>query len=69
MKKMKPQMVLVHNSVYKSDLTKKRLDKMMENIETDNFRIVDDAGLNEIAKTSGWLSYGGKRTGEIKRNS
>ena len=69
MVKMKPPMVLVHDSVYKSDLAKSRLDRMMENIETDDFRIVDDEGLNEAVRTSGWLSHGGKRTGEIKRNS
>jgi hypothetical protein len=67
--KMKPPMVLVHDSIYKSDLTKNRLEKMMKSIETDDFRVVDDAGLDEAIKLSGWLSHGGKRTGELKRKS
>ena len=67
--KMKPPMVLVHDSIYKSDLTKTRLEMMMKSIETNDFRVVDDAGLDEAIKLSGWLSHGGKRTGELKRKS
>ena len=66
---IKPPIVLVHESVYKSELTKNRLNRMMENIHTKDFRVVNDAQLNEAIKLNGWLNYGGKRTGEIKRTS
>ncbi len=69
MVKITPPIVLVHESVYKSELTKNRLDRMMQNIETDDFRIVNDFQLNEAIKQNGWLNYGAKRTGEIKRTS
>ena len=67
MLKMNPPMVIVHEKVYESELTRNRLDRMMANIETNNVQIVDDSRFNEIIKTSGLLSHGAKRTGEIKR--
>ncbi len=69
MVKIKPPIVLVHESVYESELTKNRLDRMMQNIETDDFRTVNDFQLNEAIKQNGWLNYGAKRTGEIRRTS
>ncbi len=47
MVRVNPPIVLVHESVYRSELTKNRLDKMMENIDTDNYRIVSDAELTK----------------------
>ena len=69
MVKMKPPKVYIHEMVYESEFTKKRLDKMMENIETDDLQIVDDASFEEIVKTNNWSKLASKRTGEIKRES
>jgi len=69
MVKMKPPKVYVHNSVYESELSKKRFDRMMENIETDDLQVVDDAALAEAVKSNNWLNLASKRTGEIKRKA
>jgi spore photoproduct lyase len=69
MVKMKPPKVYVHKRVYESELSKNRLDRMMESIETDDLQLVDDVSLEEAVKVNGWLQLAGKRTGEIKRKS
>ncbi|MBC8460720.1 MAG: hypothetical protein H8D67_22265 [Deltaproteobacteria bacterium] len=67
MVKMKPPKVYVHKRVYESELSSKRLDRMMENIETGDLQLVDDASLEEAVKANRWVQLAGKRTGEIKR--
>lgn len=69
MVKMKPPEVYVHKSVYGNELARKRLDRMMESIETDEIHLVDDASLEEAVKANKWLEMASKRTGEIKRES
>jgi len=67
MLKMKPPKVYIHKRVYESNLAQKRLDRMMENIETGDVQLVDDASLEEAVKANKWRERAGKRTGEIKR--
>lgn len=69
MVKMNPPKVYVHKSVYENDLSRKRLDRMMEKVETDDLRLVDDASLEEAVKANNWLNMASKRTGEIGRES
>jgi len=69
MVKMKPPKVYVHKGVYDSKLTRKRFDRMMENIETDEVLLVDDDSLEEAVKEIKWSERAGKRTGAIKRES
>ena len=69
MVKMRPPKVYVHKRVYESEFSKKRFDRMMESINTDDLQLVDDASLEEIVKASNWLRLGARRTGEIKRKA
>ena len=64
---MKPPKVYIHKRVYESKLARKRLDRMMENIETGDVQLVDDASLEEAVKTNKWREQAGKRTGDINR--
>jgi spore photoproduct lyase len=66
---MKPPKVYIHERVYNSELSRNRLERMMDSIETDCVQVVDDAVLSETVKMNGWLEYGAKRTGEIGRKS
>ena len=67
--KLNPPKVYAHKSVYNSDLSRKRLDRMMESIETNDLRLVDDATLEEAVKANNWLNMARKCTGEIGRTS
>jgi len=69
MVEMKPPKVYVHQRVHESELAKRRLDRMMENIETDDLQLVDDVSLEEAIKADRWRENAGKRTGEINRKS
>ena len=67
--KLNPPKVYVHKSVYENEFSRKRFDRMMENIETDDLRLVDDAALEEAVTANNWLNMASKRTGEIGRES
>ena len=69
MVKMTPPRVYIHKSVKDSEFASKRLNRMMEGMETDEIHLVDDAALEEAIKENGWREMAPKRTGEIKRDS
>lgn len=65
--KMKPPKVYIHESVYRNELSKKRLDRMIGSMEVNDVQVVDDEKLVRAIKDNSWLEMGAKRTGEIHR--
>jgi len=66
MYKIKADGVFIHESVERCDACGKRLERMMQNIESAQpARVVSDEELNEISRKRGWMSQWGKRTGEL----